>query len=197
MARTTKKTTARRPRKSSAATARRTSTRKTTAPRKAADAVTPAVHRSVPVPGENVSFDIGRNSVQPSRGKPLDVNSEEYERTPPPIISHRANRFRLRQSLKGFVTTLLLLPMMMSAAVVGLFWQLLYSPIWGPINHVLGLGDFAWLFTRRSSGKGRLFGRIVFFGRASGSVVVKVRGAGAAVRRRADLLRGDHPALAG
>ena len=27
---------------------------------------------------------------------------------------------------KGFITTLLLLPMMMSAAVVGLFWQLLY-----------------------------------------------------------------------
>src|SRR5207244_12489989 len=28
---------------------------------------------------------------------------------------------------------------------VGLFWQLLYSPIWGPINYVFGLGDFAWL----------------------------------------------------
>lgn len=38
MARTTKKTTARRPRKSSAAPARRTSTRKATAPRKAAAA---------------------------------------------------------------------------------------------------------------------------------------------------------------
>ena len=46
---------------------------------------------------------------------------------------------------KGFVTTLLLLPMMMSPAVVGLFWQLLYSPSWGPINYVFGLGDFAWL----------------------------------------------------
>jgi multiple sugar transport system permease protein len=46
---------------------------------------------------------------------------------------------------KGLVTTLLLLPMMMSAAVVGLFWQLLYSPNWGPINYVFGLGDFAWL----------------------------------------------------
>jgi multiple sugar transport system permease protein len=46
---------------------------------------------------------------------------------------------------KGLVTTLLLLPMMMSPAVVGLFWQLLYSPSWGPINYVLGLGDFAWL----------------------------------------------------
>lgn len=47
--------------------------------------------------------------------------------------------------LKGFVTTLLLLPMMMSAAVVGLFWQLLYSPSWGPINYVFHLGDFGLL----------------------------------------------------
>ncbi len=51
---------------------------------------------------------------------------------------------------KGLVTTLLLLPMMMSPAVVGLFWQLLYSPNWGIINYVFGLnffghGDFAWL----------------------------------------------------
>ncbi|TIO64986.1 MAG: sugar ABC transporter permease, partial [Mesorhizobium sp.] len=42
--------------------------------------------------------------------------------------------------MKGLITTLLLLPMMMSAAVVGLFWQLLYSPSWGPINYVFGLG---------------------------------------------------------
>jgi multiple sugar transport system permease protein len=35
--------------------------------------------------------------------------------------------------------------MMMSAAVVGLFWQLLYSPSWGPINYIFGLGDFPWL----------------------------------------------------
>lgn len=47
--------------------------------------------------------------------------------------------------MKGLITTLLLLPMMMSAAVVGLFWQLLYSPSWGPINYIFGLGDFAWL----------------------------------------------------
>src|SRR6266403_5292591 len=46
---------------------------------------------------------------------------------------------------KGLLTTLLLLPMMMSAAVVGLFWQLLYSPSWGPINYIFGLGDFPWL----------------------------------------------------
>ena len=41
-------------------------------------------------------------------------------------------------ALKGFVTTLLLLPMMLSPAVVGLFWQLIYSPNWGPFNYVLG-----------------------------------------------------------
>jgi len=50
-----------------------------------------------------------------------------------------------RFPLKGLVTTLLLLPMMMSPAVVGLFWQLLYSPSWGPINYLFNLGDFAWL----------------------------------------------------
>jgi len=31
---------------------------------------------------------------------------------------------------KGLLTTLLLLPMMMSMAVVGLFWKLLYDPSW-------------------------------------------------------------------
>jgi multiple sugar transport system permease protein len=46
---------------------------------------------------------------------------------------------------KGLITTLLLLPMMMSAAVVGLFWRLLYDPSWGPLNYALGLGDLAWL----------------------------------------------------
>jgi multiple sugar transport system permease protein len=46
---------------------------------------------------------------------------------------------------KGLVTTLLLLPMMLSMAVVGLFWQLLYSPSWGIINYALGLEDFEWL----------------------------------------------------
>ena len=46
---------------------------------------------------------------------------------------------------KGLITTLLLLPMMMSMAVVGLFWKLLYDPSWGVINYSLGLGKFAWL----------------------------------------------------
>lgn len=47
--------------------------------------------------------------------------------------------------LKGFLTTLLLLPMMLSMAVVGLFWKLLYDPSFGIINYALGLGTFEWL----------------------------------------------------
>jgi multiple sugar transport system permease protein len=50
--------------------------------------------------------------------------------------------------LKGLITTLLLLPMMMSMAVVGLFWKLIYDPSWGPLNYILGLGNFAWLSNR-------------------------------------------------
>ena len=46
---------------------------------------------------------------------------------------------------KGALTTLLLLPMMMSMAIVGLFWKLLYSPSWGIINYLLGLGKFVWI----------------------------------------------------
>ena len=46
---------------------------------------------------------------------------------------------------KGLITTLLLLPMMMSMAVVGLFWKLLYDPSWGIINYALALGSFDWL----------------------------------------------------
>ena len=47
--------------------------------------------------------------------------------------------------LKGLVTTLLMLPMMLSPAVVGLFWKLLYDPSWGPVNYALGIGKFEWL----------------------------------------------------
>ena len=46
---------------------------------------------------------------------------------------------------KGFVTTLLLLPMMLSMSVVGLFWKLLYDANFGIINYVTGLGSFEWL----------------------------------------------------
>ena len=47
--------------------------------------------------------------------------------------------------LKGLVTTLLLLPMMLSMAVVGLFWKLLYDPNFGIINYAFGLGKLEWL----------------------------------------------------
>lgn len=46
---------------------------------------------------------------------------------------------------KGLLTTLLLLPMMLSMAVVGLFWKLLYDPSFGIINYAFGLDAFEWL----------------------------------------------------
>ena len=46
---------------------------------------------------------------------------------------------------KGLLTTLLMLPMMLSPVVVGLFWKLIYDPSWGILNHALGLGPVAWL----------------------------------------------------
>ena len=46
---------------------------------------------------------------------------------------------------KGLITTLILIPMMMSMAIVGLFWRLLYNPGWGIINYMFGLKDFVWL----------------------------------------------------
>jgi multiple sugar transport system permease protein len=50
-----------------------------------------------------------------------------------------------RFKAKGLITTLILIPMMMSMAIVGLFWRLLYNPGWGIINYMLGLKDFVWL----------------------------------------------------
>jgi multiple sugar transport system permease protein len=50
---------------------------------------------------------------------------------------------------KGLITTLILIPMMMSMAIVGMFWRLLWNPGWGIINYMLGLGDFSWLANPR------------------------------------------------
>jgi multiple sugar transport system permease protein len=50
---------------------------------------------------------------------------------------------------KGLITTLLLLPMMMSMVIVGLFWELLYSPSWGIVDYALRLEDFDWLSNPR------------------------------------------------
>lgn len=46
---------------------------------------------------------------------------------------------------KGLLTTMMLLPMMMSAAVLGLFWRLLYSPSWGIVNYLLHSDGMVWL----------------------------------------------------
>ena len=46
---------------------------------------------------------------------------------------------------KGLLTTLLMLPMMMCMAVVGLFWQLLYNPSWGIVNFVFFTEGKVWL----------------------------------------------------
>ena len=50
---------------------------------------------------------------------------------------------------KGVITTLILIPMMMSMAIGGLFWKLLYNPGWGIINYMLGLKEFQWLANPR------------------------------------------------
>ena len=46
---------------------------------------------------------------------------------------------------KGLLTTMMMLPMMMCMAVVGLFWQLLYNPSWGIINYIFGTEGKVWL----------------------------------------------------
>jgi multiple sugar transport system permease protein len=46
---------------------------------------------------------------------------------------------------KGLLTTLMMLPMMMCMAVVGLFWQLLYNPSWGIINYIFFTDGKEWL----------------------------------------------------
>lgn len=40
----------------------------------------------------------------------------------------------------GVVTTLILVPMMLSPVVVGLFWKLMYNPSFGFFNYLIGLG---------------------------------------------------------
>ncbi|HCB50634.1 MAG TPA: ABC transporter permease, partial [Chloroflexi bacterium] len=41
----------------------------------------------------------------------------------------------------GLVTTLILIPMMLSPVVVGLFWKLIYNPSYGLFNYLVGLGN--------------------------------------------------------
>ena len=52
----------------------------------------------------------------------------------------------------GIVTTLILIPMMLSPVVVGLFWKLMYNPTFGYLNFLLGFTNPAnapdWLASR-------------------------------------------------
>jgi multiple sugar transport system permease protein len=52
----------------------------------------------------------------------------------------------------GIITTLILIPMMLSPVVVGLFWKLMFNPSFGYLNFLLGLTDPAtapdWLASR-------------------------------------------------
>jgi multiple sugar transport system permease protein len=44
----------------------------------------------------------------------------------------------------GVVTTLILVPMMLSPVVAGLFWKLMYNPSFGYLNYMLGFNDPKW-----------------------------------------------------
>ncbi len=60
----------------------------------------------------------------------------------------------VREKFKGggILTTLILIPMMISPVVVGLFWKLMYNPTFGFFNFLLGFGDPSkapdWLASR-------------------------------------------------
>jgi multiple sugar transport system permease protein len=41
----------------------------------------------------------------------------------------------------GIITTIILIPMMLSPVVVGLFWKLMYNPTFGYLNYMLGWSD--------------------------------------------------------
>lgn len=49
----------------------------------------------------------------------------------------------IREKFKGsgIVTTLILIPMMLSPVVVGLFWKLMYTPTFGYFNYLLGFNN--------------------------------------------------------
>jgi multiple sugar transport system permease protein len=52
----------------------------------------------------------------------------------------------------GIVTTLILIPMMLSPVIVGLFWKLMYNPAYGYFNYLIGFSNPAvapdWLASR-------------------------------------------------
>jgi multiple sugar transport system permease protein len=55
------------------------------------------------------------------------------------MLLHQAKFFG-----KGFLTTLLILPMTMSPVIVGIMWKLFYNANYGMFNMLLGLGKIDW-----------------------------------------------------
>ncbi|MGD2143383.1 MAG: sugar ABC transporter permease, partial [Anaerolineae bacterium] len=59
----------------------------------------------------------------------------------------------VRQRFKGsgFITTLMLVPMMLSPVVVGMFWRLMFDPGFGIFNYLIGIGRAGpdWLASPR------------------------------------------------
>jgi multiple sugar transport system permease protein len=45
---------------------------------------------------------------------------------------------RAKFKASGLITTLILIPMMLSPVVVGLFWKLIYNPLYGIFNYLIG-----------------------------------------------------------
>lgn len=46
---------------------------------------------------------------------------------------------RAKFRASGLITTLILIPMMLSPVVVGKFWAMIYNPTFGPFNYLLGM----------------------------------------------------------
>ena len=95
---------------------------------------------------------------------------------------------------RAWSRTLLLLPMMMSMAVVGLFWQLLYSPSWGSSTTRWGSAISpgcrtpTWRFTRWRITDIWMWSPFVMLlspGRPVGHSAAPVRGGGDRSRQRA------------
>ena len=48
---------------------------------------------------------------------------------------------RAKFKASGLITTLILIPMMLSPVVVGLFWKLIYNPLYGIFNYLIGFSN--------------------------------------------------------
>jgi multiple sugar transport system permease protein len=46
---------------------------------------------------------------------------------------------RAKFRASGLITTLILIPMMLSPVVVGKFWAMIFNPTYGPLNYILGM----------------------------------------------------------